>query len=103
MAHATHQGLTWTALFFTPEDLPLAQRENFESIAIDKMISHHIMRVSAVLLCTLTDIQAHFRFDDARINQRIHEIWKVLIPAMEIRELYDDRYQALMESKGIYP
>jgi hypothetical protein len=53
----------------------------------------------------ITELQAHFRFDDAgaRINERIHEMWKALMPSFDVKELYDERYKKLMEDKRIYP
>jgi hypothetical protein len=102
MAHVTFQGLIPTAVFFTTSDIPHEERPQFEDFS-DRMISMHIFRVAAILLCTLTEIQAHFRFDGARINERLHEIWNALTPAFEVKELYDLRYAKLMKDKGIGP
>lgn len=46
-----------------------------------------------MLLCMVTELQAHFKFDSngARINERIHEVWNFLVPVPEIKELYDER------------
>jgi hypothetical protein len=63
----------------------------------------HIPRVAAILVCMLTEVQAHLRFDGARINQRIHEIWDALIVAPEVNELYDARYAQLMKDRSINP
>ena len=38
----------------------------------------------------------------ANINKRIHLLWDVLIPMLEVRELYDKRYAQLMKDKGIF-
>ncbi len=70
--------------------------------AFEEMIAVHIPRMSAILLCTLTEIQASLKFDGAHINQRLHEIWNALLPAPEIKELYDERYAQLMMEKGIH-
>jgi len=102
MAHVTFQGLVPTAAFFTTSDIPYEEQTQFEDVS-EKMISMHIIRVAAILLCTLTEIQAHFRFDGARINERLHEVWNALIPALEVKELYDLRYSKLMRDRGIDP
>lgn len=102
MAHVTFQGLVPTAAFFTTSDVPYEHQKEFEDVS-EKMISMHIFRVAAILLCTLTEIQAHFRFDGARINERLHEVWNALIPTFEVKELYDLRYATLMSERGINP
>jgi hypothetical protein len=103
MAHATFQGLIPTAIFYTPEDIPHEQRADFDNIVVELAISQHTFRAAALLLCILTEIQARFRFDGARINQRLHEVWNALIPVPEIKELYVERYSKLMTEKGINP
>jgi hypothetical protein len=103
MAHATYQGLLATAYFFTPDNLPREERPRFETEVTEGMISMSIFRVAAILLCTLTEVQACFRFDGARINQRLCEVWNALLRASEIRELYDERYMNLMKERGISP
>ena len=102
MAHATFQGLMPTAMFYTPEDIPHEERANFDNV-VELTISQHTFRAAAILLCILTEVQAHFRFDGARINQRLHEVWNALIPVPEIKELYDERYSKLMTERGINP
>ena len=102
ISHATFQGLLPIAAFLAPSDLPHEHRpqldDNFETL-----LSIHIPRVAAILLCILTETQAYFRFDGAHISQRLHEIWNALILAPEIKELYDERYAELMREKGIHP
>jgi hypothetical protein len=102
ISHATFQGLLPITGFLAPSDLPHEHRpqldDNFETL-----LSIHIPRVAAILLCILTETQAYFRFDGARINQRLHEIWNALILAPEIKELYDERYAELMKEKGLHP
>jgi len=51
----------------------------------------------------VTELQAYFRFDGARINERILEVWQALKPAFEVKDLYDQRYGQLMRNKGIEP
>ncbi len=101
ISHGTFQGLQKVAVFLAPKDLPHEIRPNVDDAA-EEMISVHIPRMAAILLCTLTEIQAYLKFDGARINQRLHEIWNALVPAPEIKELYDKRYAQLMMEKGIH-
>jgi hypothetical protein len=100
ISHATFQGLVPIAALLAPNDLPHEHRPMLEASG-ERMIFWHIARVSAILLCTLTEVQAYFKFEGARINQRLHEIWKALVPVSEIKELYDERYDKLMQDKGI--
>jgi len=102
ISHATFNGLLPIALFLAPKDLPHENRELVD-VSADGMVSLHILRVASILLCILTEIQAACRFDGARINQRLHEIWNVLVVIPEIKELHDERYVQLMAEKGIYP
>jgi hypothetical protein len=102
ISHATFQGLLPIAAFFVPNDLPHELRPIIESHAED-LISIHVPRVAAILLCTLTELQAFFKFDGARINERLHKVWDALLVAPEIKELYDERYAELMREKGINP
>jgi hypothetical protein len=100
MAHGGSEGITPIALYFISDSLQHEQRDDFE-VHHPRLLFMHITRAAAMLLCTVTEIQAHFRFDGARINERIHEVWDVLKPAIEVKELYDQRYSPLMRDKGI--
>jgi hypothetical protein len=100
MAHATFQGYLPLAIFLTPKDLPHELRPKVDASS-GWMISLHISRVSAILLCILTEVQAYCHFDGARINQRLHEIWNALILIPEVKELYDSRYAKRMQEKQI--
>jgi hypothetical protein len=103
MAHATFQGLLETAVFYMPRTVPHEHRPFFDTVIVERMIARHITRVAAILLCTLTEVQAHFRFDGANINTRLHQIWGALTLLPEIKELYDKRYAKIMQEKGINP
>jgi hypothetical protein len=100
MAHYTFEGLMLTGAFFIQDKIPHDDRPKLDE-AHERMLFLHISRVAAILLCIVTEVQAHFRFDGANINQRIHEMWDVLRPVPEIKELYDDRYQRLMYERNI--
>jgi hypothetical protein len=102
MAHAAFEGLLPTGLFYTSKDIPHEYRPMIDE-TLETTISIHIPRLSAILLCMLTEVQAYFRFDGARIGQRLHEVWNALLIAPEVKELYDERYAQLMKDKGIKP
>lgn len=71
---------------------------------LNSEIEREISRNAGVLLCTLTEIQAHYRFlDDARLNKHLHDVWNVLVQVPEVRELCDLRYEKPMKEKGIVP
>lgn len=101
ISHATFNGLLPIALFLSPKDLPHKHRPSVDS-ATDGMISLHIARVAAILLCMLTEVQVSCGFDGTRINHRLHELWNILIVVPEIKELYDERYSQLMKERGIH-
>jgi hypothetical protein len=65
------------------------------------MVSRHVIRVVGILLCILTEVHAYFRFDGANINERLIKGWDAVLPALEIKELYDLRYDKLMKDAGI--
>ncbi|MBZ5502393.1 MAG: hypothetical protein LAN59_09145 [Acidobacteriia bacterium] len=100
MAHATFQGLLPTAFFYAPKDVPHEYRPVLDDTG-EGMIFLSVSRAAAILLCLLTEVQAYFRFDGARINERLHQVWNALIVVPEIKELYDKRYATLMTKKGI--
>jgi hypothetical protein len=100
ISHATFQALLPLGAFLAPKDLEHELRPRAEA-ELDRLISRHISRVAAVLLCMVTEVQAYCHFDGARINQRLQEIWGVLLPISEIGELHAGRYEQLMREKGI--
>lgn len=102
ISHATFQGLLPIAVLFSPKDLPHERRPMVDR-RLEAVVSIHLARVARILLCTLAEIQAYFRFDGARINERLHRVWDVLCVVPEIRELYDGRYMQLMRENGIDP
>jgi hypothetical protein len=100
MAHCTFEGLMLTGVFFIPDKFSHEQRPKIDE-AHSRIVFLHISRVAAILLCIVTEVQAHFKFDGANINERIHEMWDVLQQVPEIKELYNDRYQRLMHERNI--
>ena len=83
-------------------DVPHEHREKVDEKSLN-VIFGHIARAAAILLCILTELQAYFRFDGARINERLYEVWNALVGAPEIKDLYEARYAKLMRDRKIEP
>jgi hypothetical protein len=99
-SHAAFQGLLPNAIFFMPHAVPHEARDKFE-VAVDDMVAIHLTRLAGLFISVIAEIQAYFRFDGARINERIREVWDALLLMPDVRELYDGRYAELMNEKGI--
>jgi hypothetical protein len=104
MAHGAFEGLMLVALYYIADSMPHEERPKIDA-QHPKVLALHLGRAAGVLLCIITELQAYFHFDDAgaRINHRIHEMWNVLVPVPEIKELYDERYAQLMKDKQLDP
>ena len=102
MAHGGFEGLMGSAAFYMRDMQEHEFRPKMDE-AYPRLMSLHIMRAAAILLCIVTELQGYFRFDVAIINARIYKIWNALMPAFVVKELYDERYAQLMSSKGIKP
>jgi hypothetical protein len=99
MAHGGSDGLLMTGVFFIQDALPHEQRPDEDKFL--RMFSMHISQAAGVLLAIVTELQAYFHFDGADIDNRIHRMWDVLMPAFAVKELFKERYQQLMEDKAI--
>ena len=86
--------------YYASDSFPHEYRPRIEA-SYDILVSAHLGRAATVLLCLITELQAHCRFEGANINERIHNIWKTLLPLFEANELYEERYAKLMEERGI--
>jgi hypothetical protein len=100
MSHGGFEGLMDTAVYFTRDAQLHEFRPKLDEV-FPKIMSLHMMRASLALLCIVTEIQLKFRFLDANINKRLTDIWQVLMPAFEAKELYDEHYGPLMKQNGI--
>jgi hypothetical protein len=67
----------------------------------DIFLSTHIGRAALILLCIITEIQAHARFQGHKIDERIVNIWEALMSLYDAKELYDGHYAMLMADRGI--
>lgn len=100
MAHAAFEGLLIVGMYYVPDSFMHEDREKLEAHHIH-VLSLHLPRAAAVLLCIVTELQAYFRFEGADINKRIHAMWRALMPIFDAKELYDERYARLMADKRI--
>jgi hypothetical protein len=88
--------------YFVIDSLPHDERPKIETMYL-AFLTKHIGRAAMILLCLITEVQAYFRFEGAEINQRITDMWASLMGFFEAKELYEERYAALMKDKGISP
>ena len=102
MAHGGFEGLIQVGMYYIADSMPHEDRPQIDA-AYPKLLSTHISRAALMLLCIITELQAQFHFDGARIDERIHKMWNALMPVFEVKELYDERYGQLMKDKRISP
>jgi len=102
IAHGGFEGLLKVGMYFIADSMPHEDRPQIEE-SYPRLLSAHIARAALMLLCIITELQAHFHFDGASINERIHKMWNALMPSFDVKELYDQRYVQLMKDKGINP
>lgn len=102
MAHGGFEGLLDTVSVFTRDAVPRELHAKMDDVHL-RLMSMHMARAAIIMLCIVTEVQAHFRFTDANINVRIHRVWDAVMPIFEAKELYDERYSQLMTDKGIRP
>ncbi len=102
IAHGGFEGLLQVGMYFIADSMPHEDRPQIDA-AYPRLLFAHIARAALMLLCIITELQAHFHFDGASINERIHKMWNALMPAFDVRELYEERYERLMKDKRINP
>ena len=102
MSHGAFEGLMKVGAYYTTDSMPHEDRPKIDAIH-PKILYLHITRAAAILLCIITELQAHFRFDGAHINERIHKMWDALLPVFEVKELYNERYSQLIKDRRIEP
>jgi len=95
ISHATFQGLKITAPFFLKDRTAHEHREFLRDKG-DLDISKHLARAAAILLCIATELQAYFKFDGANINKRVRECWSALNVFSEVQELFNQRYERII-------
>jgi hypothetical protein len=102
MAHGASEGLLRTAVFYVTDSLPHEERPALDDGHL-RLLGSHLAQAAGILLCIVTELQAHFHFDGASIDERIHKMWNALMPTFAVKELYSERYEQLMKDKGINP
>ena len=105
LSHGTFEGYIGeipAGDYFLIDALPHEERPKVEAMYL-AFLTRHIGRAAMILLCLVTEIQAHFRFDGADINNRIQKMWDALLGFFEADELYRERYCELMKERGIAP
>lgn len=105
LSHASFEGYIGeipAGVYFVIDALPHEERPK-----ADKMyrifLTRHIGRAAMILLALVTEIQRHFLFDGANINQRISTMWAGLSGFFEADELYVERYAGMMRQRGMLP
>jgi hypothetical protein len=98
--HASFEGVTTFSSFYMQDLMPHEKRFGVEDVFVRAMTTHYV-RATLLLLCIVTELQAYCGFKDARINERIHEVWDALAETYETKELYNARYKDLMQRKRI--
>ena len=108
LSHAAYEAFIGTlghfpvGVYFMNDFFPHELRPKIEE-SYDVFLTLHLCRAATVLLCLVTELQAHCRFDGHNINERICKVWDTLRPLFEAKELYDGRYFKLMQERGILP
>lgn len=96
ISHASFDGLDelfpFIARDYLPHEMRTSKLDNYRL----RLFFMHFARAAALLLCLLTEIQHHFRFQGSNVDRRIREIWTAMLPIYEVKELYDFRYGLLI-------
>jgi hypothetical protein len=103
LSHAAYEGYIGelpAGSYFIIDWLPQEMRPQVEKMYL-AFLTRHIGRAALILLCLITELQIHFHFEGADINNRIVAMWDVLTGLFEAKELYDERYASLIKQKGI--
>ncbi len=88
--------------YYVTDLLPHEDRPKVDE-SYEVFVTTHLGRAATVLLCIITELQAHYRFEGANIDERICKVWNALLPLDEAKELYDGRYRKLMQERKISP
>lgn len=100
LSHGAFEGLLLVGMYYTWDSQPHEDRPKIDEF-LPQIMSMHLARAAAILLCIITELQAYFRFEGANINERINKVWSSLLAIPEVKELFNERYAQLMKDKGI--
>jgi hypothetical protein len=71
--------------YYVSDLMPHDERPKIDA-SYDAFLTLHIGRAALVLLCMISELQAHCRFCGADINERICKLWDALMPLLEAKE-----------------
>jgi hypothetical protein len=81
--------------YFVMDRMAREDRENTEKMYV-AFLTRHLGRSAIVLLCIVTELQLYFRFKGHQIDERILKMWDAMIGIFEVKEIYDERYEAFL-------
>lgn len=99
ISHASFDGLLEIFPFIAVDCIPHDQRASVYDAA-ERHLVRHFARAAGLLLCLLTEIQNFYKFDCARIDERLNELWTAMLPLVEVKEFYDLRYKNMLRSQS---
>lgn len=100
MSHMTFRGVHELFEMLNTEEAPHEFRPSILERA-ERSLTMHLGRAAALLLAAVTEAQAAYRFEGHDVNARIHAMWRGMVAFPEGQDMYDARYNALIEQKGI--
>ena len=96
ISHASYDGLVSIFPFIAGDDFD-AERRAKSKDAGERYLGMHIGRTAAVLLCLLTELQHFYRFGgEARIDERLADLWEAMLPIYGVKEMYASRYRGIL-------
>ena len=95
LSHSSFAGLLSIFPFIAPDWVQSDDRAKMAD-AGERHTAMHLCRAAGLLLCLLTEIQHHYKFNDAGIDARLQALWTELVQAPEVGELYTARYKNFM-------
>jgi hypothetical protein len=95
ISHASYDGLVYLFSFISADRLPHDSRLELQDAA-ERHLGMHVARAAGLLLCLLTELQHFYRFETARVDERLSVLWAAMLPLPEIKEFYDFRYKDLL-------
>jgi hypothetical protein len=100
ISHASYDGLVQLFPFIARDRLPHGMRTpELDNYGL-RSLAMHFARAAVLLLCLLTEIQDHFKFQGANIDKRLRETWTAMLAIYEVKELFDFRYDAILREQA---
>ena len=98
LSHASFDGYIGelpAGSYFVLDRLPHDERTKVDQMYL-AVLTRHLGRAALVLLCIVTELQLYFRFKGHQIDERIQKMWEAMMGIFEVKEIYDERYEALL-------